>query len=74
MVSTDKTKQTNETSRNKTVENQVKAGIAGGIEAIVRLINTHIDSVDVCVAGCDAIMNMTTNNCKFMAAKDSVTI
>ena len=47
-----------------TDENQVKAGIAGGIEAVVRAINTHINNVDVCKQGCSALWNMTANDKK----------
>ena len=44
-----------------TAENQVKAGAAGGIEAAVKAINTHINNADVCYAGCCALWNMTLN-------------
>ena len=37
----------------------MKAGTAGGIEAIVKAINTHIDNVDVCEWGCSALWNVT---------------
>ena len=39
----------------------MKVGTAGGIEAVVRAINTHIDNADVCKSGCDALRNMTVN-------------
>ena len=39
----------------------MKAGAAGAIEAVVKAINTHIDNVDVCEKGCDALMWMTAN-------------
>ena len=42
-------------------ENQVKAGAAGGIEAVVKAINTHINNADVCKTGCGALINMTIN-------------
>ena len=42
----------------------MKAGVAGGIEAVVKAINTHIDSPDVCEKGCSALWNMTVNNGK----------
>ena len=42
----------------------MKAGIAGGIEAIVRAINIYIVSADVCEKGCGALMNMSLNNRK----------
>ena len=42
-------------------ENKAKAGIAGSIEAVVKAINTHIDSADVCEYGCGALRNMAVN-------------
>ena len=42
----------------------MKAGTAGGIEAVVKAINTHIDNDDVCESGCGALWNMTANNGK----------
>ena len=52
-------------SKNKlTVENRVKAGAAGGIEAVVKAINAHINNAGVCENGCGALWNMTTNNGK----------
>ena len=47
-----------------TVENKVKAGTAGGVEAMVKVIGTHIDNADVCKQGCAALNNMTANNGK----------
>ena len=47
-----------------TDENEVKAGAAGGIEAVVKAINTHIDNADVCQFGCGALRNMTVYNGK----------
>ena len=44
-----------------TAENQVKAGAAGGIEAAVKAINTHINNAGVCEKGCGALINMTVN-------------
>ena len=46
-----------------TAENQVKAG-AGGVEAVVKAINTHINNAGVCYQGCGAFRNMTANNGK----------
>ena len=43
-------------------ENRVKAGAAGGIDAVVKAINTHINNPDVCERGCGALMGMTLNN------------
>ena len=42
-------------------ENKVKAGAAGGIEAAVKAINTHIDNAGVCECGCGALWNMALN-------------
>ena len=39
----------------------MKVGAAGGIDAIVRAINTHINNTGVCRAGCAALNNMTLN-------------
>ena len=51
----------NENEMKWTAENQVKAGAAGGIEAVVKAINTHISNAGVCDAGCGALWNMTFN-------------
>ena len=45
-----------------TAENQVKAGVAGGIETIVNVIATHTNSIDVYIKGCSALWSMTANN------------
>ena len=39
----------------------MKAGAAGGIEAVVKAINTHINNAGVCERGCGALSNMTFN-------------
>ena len=44
-----------------TDENQEKAGAAGGIEAVVKAINTHIGNADMSYAGCWTLLNMTVN-------------
>ena len=36
----------------------------GGIEAVVKAINTHIRNADVCKTGCGALGNVTFNNGK----------
>ena len=41
----------------------MKAG-GGGIEAVVKAINTHIGNADVCEQGCGALNNMTANGKK----------
>ena len=45
-------------------ENQVKAGDAGGIEAVVNSINTHIDSENICLRGCGALSRIALSNGK----------
>ena len=40
----------------------MKAGAAGGIDAVVNAINTHINNADVCKHGCGALGIMTVNN------------
>ena len=52
-----------------TAENQVKAGAAGGINVVVKAINTHINNADVCENGCGALCNMTFNNGKYNKTK-----
>ena len=42
----------------------MKAGIAGGIEAIVRAINANVDNYVVSCVGCRVLRNMTVNNGK----------
>ena len=42
----------------------MKAGAAGGIDAAVKAINTHIGNAGVCEQGCWALWNMTVKNCK----------
>ena len=36
----------------------MKAGAAGGIEAVVKAINTHINNAGVCEKGCATLYNM----------------
>ena len=48
----------------RAAENRVKAGAAGGIEAVMKAINTHICNADVCENGCGALRNMTKHNGK----------
>ena len=38
----------------------MKAVAAGGIEAVVKAINTHVDNAGVCEWVCRALMSMTT--------------
>ena len=40
----------------------MKAGTTGGIEAVVKAINTHISNAGVCEAGCGALWSMTINS------------
>ena len=44
------------------IENRVKAGTAGGIEAAVKAMNTHIHNPDVCENGCTALTCMAVEN------------
>ena len=44
----------------------MRAGATGGIEAVVKAINTHINNAGVCKNGCDALANMTKDNGKSM--------
>ena len=39
----------------------MKAGATGGIDAVVKAINTHINNAGVCYRGCGALLNMTLN-------------
>ena len=52
-----------------TAENQVKVRTAGGIEVVVKAINTHIGNADVCEWGCGALKNMAGNSKILMKAK-----
>ena len=47
-----------------TAENKVKAGLAGGLEVVVKAINTHIDNDSICEFGCGALWNMINDNSK----------
>ena len=40
----------------------MRAVAIGGIEAVVKAINTHIENPDVCEKGCGALFNMTFSN------------
>ena len=51
----------NNNNWNKTADNKAKVVAAGGIEAVVKAINTHINNAGVCEQGCGALMNMTAN-------------
>ena len=42
----------------------MKAGTTGGIEAVVKAINTHISNAAICEQGCGALNNMTKGNGK----------
>ena len=42
----------------------MKAGAAGGVETVVKAINTHINNGDVCENGCCALWNMAANGKK----------
>ena len=47
-----------------TDENKGKAGEAGGIDVVVKAINTHINNADVCTSGCCTLMDITINSGK----------
>ena len=47
----------------------MKAGTAGGVEAVVKTINTHINNAGVCEKGCKALMGMTEDNGKNKTTK-----
>ena len=42
----------------------MRAGTAGGIEAVVKVINTHINNPDACEQGCHTLKIMIENNGK----------
>ena len=42
-------------------DNRVKAEAAGGIEAVVRAIGTHINNAGVCECGCGVLFVITVN-------------
>ena len=42
----------------------MRAGATGGIETVVKAINTHIDNADVCYVGCAALRGVIANNGK----------
>ena len=48
-------------------ENQKKAVAAGGIEAVVKAISTHIRDTDICKCGCDALETMAIGDSKLLA-------
>ena len=51
----------------------MKAGTAGGIEAVVKAINTHIVNAGVCEQGCGALLTMTENNGKNTDKNNNIT-
>ena len=55
---TDKESECKALQWNGTAENQIKAGAAGGIEAVVKAIKTHINNSSICKLGCGALCNM----------------
>ena len=48
----------------QTDENKLKAGEAGGIDAVAKAINAHLGNADVCYHGCSALWNMVLNGKK----------
>ena len=61
--STDKIKQANKQIK-WTAENRVKAGEAGVIETVVKVISTHINNAGMCKQGCRALLGMIKDNSK----------
>ena len=53
----------------RTVENRVKAGATGGIEAVVKAVSTYISNANICFAGCGTLYGMTSNNGKALIKK-----
>ena len=45
----------------RVADNQVKAGVAGGIETVVKAISTHINNTKVCLIGCAVLCSITGN-------------
>ena len=62
----------NENKMKWTDENKVKAGAAGGVEAAVKAINTHIDNIDLCRKGCIALMSQVSMNSKRIHDKHNI--
>ena len=54
-------------------ENRVKAGAAGGIEAVVKVINTHINNANVCVNGCGVLWSITVNGKRLIKQRINTT-
>lgn len=50
---------------NKTDDDKVKAGESGVIDVILKVMNTHISNVVLCVNGSAALCNITDGNGKF---------
>ena len=50
--------------KTSTDENKVKAGTTGVIEAVVKIINTHIENGEICEYGCWVLWTITFNNSK----------
>ena len=50
--------------RKKKADNQKKVGALGGIEAVVKIINTRLYNFGICKWGCDALYAMTADNGK----------
>ena len=44
----------------------MKAGTTGGIEAILKAINTHITNANVCEQGCGALRSIVNDNGKIL--------
>ena len=55
----------NNSSLNFTACNKVKAATTGGIDAMLKVINTHINNIDMCCQACITLdIMMSDDNCK----------
>ena len=55
-----------------TAENRVKVGAAGGIETVIKAINTHTDNAHVYLSGCGALWSVTINNGKIIRKANTI--
>ena len=58
------TKNSNDEPCDFIAEGQMKAVTVGGIEAVIKAINSHVHNPDVCENGCYALYNMIFDNGK----------
>ena len=43
-------------------ENKAKTARIGGVETVVKIMNTHINNADICYKGLNTLLEMTTNS------------